>query len=1119
MQIKLINSVFYSRKYFLKCVMRVFVILCCATVFSLTPKLGGAQESKISIEADKIVNVDDVFDIIKSETDFIFVYQEDLFKDYPKVRLKKGRIKVGELLKQSLSRGAVNISFINDNIIVIREDVPYSGQKPQNLIRTGTVKDASGIPIAGVTVLEKSSERGVITNFDGQYSIKVSGVSSTLVFSFLGFKTQEITVGDQSVINVSLKEQRDELGTVVINAGYYTTSRKEQTGSISRIDSKTIEKQPVSNPLSAMIGYMPGVNIVQRSGAPGGGFKIEIRGKNFINANTNPLYIVDGVPYSSESLTTPFTTGQAVLDVSPLNLIDPSSISSIEVLKDADATAIYGARGANGVVLITTKKGKAGKTQVKLNMTTSMSRVPHFVDLLNTEQYLEMRREAYANDGINLETASSSVRAKAIDLLEWDQERDVDWQEVLIGGTAYRKTAQISFSGGSAQTQFLVSGGYQNETTVYLGDSEYSKATVQSTINHQSQDNRFQINLSTSYAVDDNQLPGHPSSSLTKAAQSLPPNAPELYDEDGNLNWEGWPSDLPNPLGQLESKYLATSNTLLLNTTMSYRFNANLEFKANLGYTDYHNDTKKTVPHTIYDPGLGFTSLRRSSLYANTASRQSWIIEPQIHWEKEWGNLGIKFLVGTTFQSQESNQIAHSVGGFTSNKQILNVGAAKFIYGINDTESEYKYQSFFGRLNFKWQDQYVINLTGRRDGSSRFGPGKQFGEFGAIGVAWLFSESKFLKDNTILSFGKLRGSFGLTGSDSIGDYKFYDAYSVSDTDYGGSSLESVGLFNFDYQWEVNKKIEAALEFGFLQDRITFTTAWYRNRSSNQLVGIPLPGITGFSLVSGNFGAVVQNTGFEVDVRTVNIHKGAFKWITTFNFSAPRNKLVKFDGLESSTFSKFYVVGEPLSIKKLYHLTGVDPDTGVYQYEDYNGNGSINNGVQDQQWIEHTAPKFYGGLGNTLNYKNWGIALFFQFKKHSANKFLTGATQVPGRGLQNHVVSILEDRWQNPGDQATIQRYTTGTGVEGSQALNAYSNRYYLSDTAYADASFIRLRNVSLNYRLPKAKSLGMDINIYVQGHNLLTLTKFKGPDPDTDSVNNSFLPLLRKFTLGLQLGF
>ncbi|TGV04584.1 SusC/RagA family TonB-linked outer membrane protein [Flavivirga rizhaonensis] len=1092
--------------------MRRFILLMCITLFSFIPKHTYSQNTKVVIGSTMEVTVYEVFDIIYAQTDYSFIYEDIWFKDLPKIVLKKGAIRVKKLLKMSLPMEDFNFAVMENNIILIKKKM--NDNKTQQRRLSGVVLDQEGQPIQGATVLIKGSAKGTITNLDGQFNIIAAHSETVLVFSSLGYKTQEITIGDQSSINVTLKEDIYKLDTVEIVGYYYKRSQRENPGNVYKIDAKTIEKQPVSNPLAAMNGYIPGVNIVQNTGLPGSGFKIEIRGKNFLDAGTDPLYIIDGVRYGSKSLSSP-VVNPVLPEGGPLSLINYFDIESIEVLKDADATAIYGSLGANGVVLITTKRGKAGETKIKVNVTTGFARVSRFIKLLNTEQYLDMRLEGLTNDGFALETILSPIQDAMPDLFEWDQNRYTDWQKVLIGGTANRNTGQLSFSGGSKQTQFMFSGNYQNETTVFPGDSKYGKASVQSNINHQSSDKRFQINVLTNYVVDDNRLP---LGGLTAEAYNLAPNAPALHNVYGDLNWDGWvPFIMDNPLGLLEGEYRAKSKNLLLSTVISYCPIPSLEFRTNLGYTDYRREEYKATLHTGFNPVLELTSITGSSIFINRASRHSWNVEPQIKWEKRWGNTNLNILVGTTFQQRVTNQFRISGEGFQNNNQILDVFAANKISDGLDLESKYNYHAVFGRLNFNWTGKYILNLTGRRDGSSRFGPGKQFGNFGAVGAAWLFSEETFLEDHKILSYGKLRSSYGITGSDNIGNYGFYNTYETpKNASYDGSILLPDKLRNPTLGWEETKKFEVGLELGFLQDRVLFTMAWYRNRSSSQLLDIPLPGTAGFNFVNTNFDATVENIGFEIDFRSVNIKNTDFEWTTSFNISIPKNKLVKFDGLEYSSFANQYVVGQPLNIQKLYRMTGVNPVTGMYQFEDYNNNGVIDSGplLEDRQWIEDTSPKFHGGLNNIFNYKRLSLELFFQFKKQRGADVFYDSNH-PG-GFSNQHALVL-NRWQKGGDEVSVQRYTIGSSVRGAEAVTAYSN-YRNSNARYTDTSFIRLRNVSLNYAIPKVGISGLDASIYVQGQNLFTITKSLKADPE-HSGDMITLPVLRYLTLGLELSF
>lgn len=971
--------------------------------------------------------------------------------------------------------------------------------KQQQSQITGTVT-FDGMPMTGVSVSVSGKQITAITAEDGKYSIDADATDS-LIFSYIGFATVTEPVSGRTVINITLKEDATALQEITVNAGYYSVKEKERTGSIAKIKASDIEKQPVSNPIAAMQGRMSGVNITQSTGTPGGGFSIQIRGLNSLRGQGNdPMYIIDGVPFASQSLGTS-SLSNAVLPglPSPLNSVNPSDIESIEVLKDADATAIYGSRGANGVVLITTKKGKAGKTKFNVQAATTIGNAVSNLDVLNTEQYLAMRREAFANDGVT----NYPVNAYDVDGT-WSQNRETDWKKELFGKTSYVHNVQASASGGSADTQYLISGTYRTETTVTPDDGQYRKGAINSSITHKSSDKRFNLNFTTTFSSEKNTLPGI---DLSRYAYTLAPNAPALYDSAGNLNWEN--GTFENPLGQIQGQYLAQTNNLLSNAQLSYKIFGGLTTKLSAGFNDVRVVENRTFPHTMNNPSFNTTSAN-SSVMNNNASRRSWIAEPQLNWLGNIGQAKIDVLAGATFQVQKQSIFSLYAEGFPSDALMQSFVAATTLMVLDDDASQYNYNAFFSRVNVNFKEKYILNITGRRDGSSRFGTGKRFANFGAVGMAWIFSKESFLANKgSFLSFGKIRGSYGITGNDQIGDYQYLDTYSVTPNIYDGvTGLQPTRLFNPDFGWETNKKIEGAIELGFLKDRIFLSTAVYQNRSSNQLVGVPLPGTTGFPTVQSNLNATVQNTGLEVELRTVNIDKKDLKWNTSINFSQVKNKLLEYPDLEGSPYANTFVIGEPITVKRLYHYTGIDPVKGTYTFEDVNGDGKIT--ALDRTVNVDFSPEYYGGIGNNITYKNWNLDFLFQFVKQKAfNEMVNFST--PGV-FANQPIAVL-NHFPDGGDQETVQEYTAG-GNSGSRPAH---NLYIRSDAAVTDASYVRLKSLSLTYTVPSSWSKTFSGKVYLQGQNLLTFTKYNGVDPETQSI--LYLPPLRQITLGIQLGF
>jgi TonB-linked SusC/RagA family outer membrane protein len=963
----------------------------------------------------------------------------------------------------------------------------------------GTVSDGNA-PLPGVSIaIKNKSKVTAVSDYDGQYCL-IASAQDTLVFSYIGYKTIIVPVQGRTLINISLHPDATTLQEVKINAGYYSVKEKERTGSISRITASDIEKQPVSNVLATMQGRMAGVNITQDTGMPGGGFSIEIRGRNSLRSDgNNPLYIIDGVPYSSQDIGSAVTSGSLPARANPLNSINPGDIASIEVLKDADATAIYGSRGANGVVLITTKKGKEGKTAFTTNYQYGLGQVTRFMNLMNTSQYLAMRREAYANDGV------TTYPYSAYDVNgTWDQTRDANWQKELLGGTASYMNLQSSLSGGSAQTQFLLSGSYNKETTVFSEDFNYVKANGHANINHESENKKFRISFTAGYTAQFSNLP---ILDITRNAITLPPNAPPLYDADGNINWAD--DTFENPAAYLQGKIKSETFDFISNALLSYDLGLGFTAKSSMGYTDLRQEQKNLLPSTIYNPAYGMGS-ESTYVYANNLSRSSWIIEPQLGWSFNKDKSKIEALIGSTFLQQNGSQLVSSSQGFASNSLMENPASAAVYQIESSDETQYKYQAFFARVNFNWQGKYLINLTGRRDGSSRFGPGKQFTNFGAVGAAWLFGEEPFIKTNlSFLSFGKLRASYGTSGNDQIGDYQYLDTYSTSGSTYQGiAGMQPSRLFNPDFGWESNKKLEFALETGFLNDRIFLTAGWFRNRSSNQLVGIPLPGTTGFSSLQANLNAEVENSGLEFSLRTVLVKQENFSWTAGFNLTALENKLLSFPGLEASTYKEQYVIGQPLNIVKVYQFTGLNDSNGAYQFKDVNGDGTLS-AVGDKKTIKYLSPEYFGGLENQFRYGSLQLDFLFQFVKQS-NYNENYRTSMPGT-MVNQAAGVTE-HWQQSGDTGPYQAYSATNGV-----LRAASTQFFQSDAAIGDASYIRLKNVALSYDLPKSWTKNFSCKFSLEGQNLLTISPYKGMDPEFKYIG--FLPPLRIITTGIQITF
>jgi TonB-linked SusC/RagA family outer membrane protein len=894
-------------------------------------------------------------------------------------------------------------------------------------------------------------------------------------------------------------EKVSHIEEVVLNAGYYKVKDKERTGSIAKVSAKDIENQPVTNVLSAAQGRMSGVSITQNTGTPGGGFDIQIRGKNSIRREGNePLYIIDGVPQASE---TPSPYSNKILpwsSINPLNAINPNDIESFEILKDADATAIYGSRGANGVIIVTTKRGKKGRSELKLNTSYSLSRITRPMEMMNTEQYISMRRQAFQNDSVAYPATMYDINGT------WNQSRYTNWQKELIGNMADAYAVQLSMSGGSENFSYQISYGHNEQTTVLPADFRYKTNNINANFSYLTPDRKLEFNLVNTFSFQQNNVQND---DLTLKSIMLSPNAPTLYTAEGNINWEN--GTFNNPVASLLSEY--SNKTAFFNNglNVSYKLFPFLSLKMNAGISYQNFEERSIKPHTINNPSFGQTSMNSTSSRNNQVNF-SYILEPQLVGAYKTGNHQFEFLLGATLQKTQSEQGAIQGKGFESNALIDNIGAASVKTISDQVRSQYNYTAVFARFNYQLKKRYIVNLTGRRDGSSRFGANNRFGNFGAVGAAWLFSEEPFLKDVKWLSLGKLRGSIGTTGNDKIGDYQYLNTYIISSGIYSGQTgLNPARLYNPDFSWEKTLKKELALEIGLFNGRFNFSGAYYENTSSNQLVGIPLPATTGFPSVQSNLPAKIRNTGWEFDTSVQVLRKGKFRYETSFNLSIPKNTLVEFPNLEGSTYSNQYMIGYPTTIAKVYQYEGIDPATGLYKFTDFNGDGKITS-PDDNKAVEKLGVRFFGGWSNNFRLGNWSASFLWQFVKQR-NWNYNRQMLLPG-ALSNQPVEVL-DAWSPSNPGGSYMEYSAGYNPQKLSLHGFFQN----STAAISDASYIRLKNVQLNYRIPMQKLGIKEAMVYVQGQNLLTITNYFGMDPEFYLVG--YLPPLKTYSLGFQVTF
>ncbi|WP_127125871.1 TonB-dependent receptor [Pseudoflavitalea rhizosphaerae] len=1057
--------------------------------FSLSISASGlAQTVTLS---GKEIPLKKIFAEIEKQTGYFVVWSKDQISHSKPVDVQASKQPLESFIKQVLKDQPLEYTIENQTIFIrLKKSPPSKNQLSITVAAdpvTGYVKDSNGEPLTGATVTIKGTSISVATGIKGYFSINAQP-GQTLIFSFVGYETQEQKVGTGEML-VVLPASANALDEMVI-IGYGTAMRRSNTGTVATVKNKDIVSQPVADPLAALQGRVAGLFVSTTSGFRGSNFTVRLRGQNSIGEGNDPLYIVDGVPYFSESLDQ-FTSAGG--NQSPLASINPTDIERIDVLKDADATAIYGSRGANGVILITTRKGKAGKTQFDFNIYSGASKVTNKVDMLSTPEYVALRKEAFANDG------GTPDDQNAPDLVLWDQNKATDWQDLIIGNTAKLTQVQASVSGGNEQTRFLLSTSYRNETTVLPNDLPFRRGAVYLNLDHSSVDKKFNITASVNYSgIKDRSL-----ASDVTSFYNMAPNYP-IYDDEGKFYWFG---TLQNPMAYLQRRNTNKTKNLVANSVIRYTVLPGLSVKTRLGLTQTNMDQMQVYPKVVFNP----TSSIGSMTYFGNSEVSSYIIEPQVDYTRKIGEGKLQLLAGGSWQENTRQGKSFIADGFSSEALMEDIGSAEEITVRTPTlYKKYNYNSFFGRATYNWKEKYIVNASFRRDGSTRFGPGYRFGNFGAVGAAWLFTEEGFFPENNVISFGKLRASYGTTGNDQIDEYGYLETWRSTSFAYDGvAGIYPSRLANPLFRWEENKKLEASLELGFLNDKILLTTNFYRNISDNQLVDFALTPQVGFAEMTANFPATVLNTGWEFELNSTNISNKEFTWKTAFNLTVNKNKLKAFPDLESSTYKDTYVVGQSLTIVRGFQFNRIDPQTGLPEFLDLDKNDDISD-PDDFVTLGKTMPDYFGGFRNTFNYKGFELDFLFQFVKQEGRNINYGYLSRQPGALQNMTIDA-QDRWRKTGDIANVPKASlTGAGAD--------YNNYRLSSAMWGDASFIRLKNLSLRYDLSKlVKRYKLNnLSVYVLGQNLVTITSYDGFDPETQGL---VMPPMKTITAGLQFNF
>lgn len=942
-------------------------------------------------------------------------------------------------------------------------------------------------PLPGANVKVKNTSIGTITDVEGMFTLEIPEDAKTLVISYIGYVSQEMTVNNQSSFDITLVQDITQLQELVV-VGFGTTSRKLLSGSISKIESEDFENVIKQSLDVALQGKATGVQVNSNTGTPGAALSVEIRGANSIGAGTQPLYVVDGIPITTGDYAQIGMEGQ---NINALADIDPDDIASINVLKDASAAAIYGARAANGVVLIETKSGESGKTKINISTYTGVQSIPQKLEMLNASEFIE-----YLND------VSSGLGDG------FDASVNTDWQDEIFR-TAPIHEAEINLSGGSDKTQFYVSGGYFEQQGIVLG-TDYNRINGRLNINHDISDNfRIGAKITTSRALN-NRVPGD------QTINGVLPNAiskPPIYrvrDEEGSYLEQGFWAN-PVAIGnEALNKIVSLRN--ISNVFAEYDILPSLSFKTQWGYDFYNLDERR------YEPTTTRRGAQSNGYGIDASTRVTRLVQQStLNYQQDFNQHSLNILGGYSFEI-ENERSAFLQGINFPVDELQYISQAGQVEETAGTEFMKELQSFFGRVNYVFDNRYILTFNFRYDGSSNFGFGNEYSFFPGVSAAWNLSDEDFFQVNGIENL-KIRAGYGLVGNENIGPDNFRRSYAGGFNYRNSPGLVPARIPNRGIRWETSKQSNVGIDLAMLEGRLSFTIDAYYYLTEDLLLDRPLPGNIGFTSVADNIGSL-ENKGLEFGIDGI-IADGDFKWNSNFNISFNRNKILELYNnqpiLNVGRGQNAVIVGEPIGVFYHWKSLGVDPSTGDLVMEDINFDNQIN--ALDRQVVGNPNPDFTGGFTNNFAYKNFDLSVFLQF--NYGNEIYNGVRQYTENmafGESDNQLATIKQRWRQPGDLAPIPR------IDGEYNTDVTS--HYIED-----GSFLRLRNVTLGYNFPSETLSAIGISnfrLYVTGQNLLTFTNYSGYDPEVNysglstisrGVDFFTFPPARTMTVGAKVSF
>jgi len=1096
-------------------IMKLIVILLTVSFLQVS---AASYAQKISLTV-KEASLQSVFKKLRKQSGYNFLYDSDMLNDAKRVSISVDGAPLDKVLNECFADQSLTYVIDNNTVIIRRKTTAVTTSAPaiQAAIVTGKIVDQKGVALPGVTVRVKGTDNATVTDLNGAYSIKLPTGNETLTFSFIGFLTQEVPANGKTSINVTMQEQLSALDEVVV-VGYGTQRKGDITGAISSVSGKTLKDQPGANFQSSLEGKTAGVQIIQNSGQPGSTAQVRIRGFTSIN-NSDPLYVIDGIPLASNDV----------------NIIDPANIESIDILKDASAQAIYGSRGANGVILIKTKKGIKDHPEISFSTYQGMSQIRKTLDMVNASNYIALNDEAYTNAG----------KPTPFDNPPGDYTSTTDWQKAIFR-TAFTQDYSLSISGGSPTVSYRVSGGYLDQNGTILG-SDYNRINISNNLTFNPKSNieigeSFNFNKSLTHSID---------GSINNEAIAEDPTIP-VTNPDGSYSATKY-SDIINPVAKIHYLYENQPYNqygLLANTYLQYKPIPGLALKTSYSADIKFTDNKQFTP--TYDVAPNFNN-PNASLYEQKDQAINWTWDNTATYDFNLGKDNhVTVLGGVSMERFTYNYIHGSDQGQPGNDpylQYLDAGISNVTVG--GSQQEWDLLSYIGRLNYNYLGKYFLTATIRRDGSSKFGTNNEFGNFPSASLGWVASNESFFPKNNTLSYLKVRGSYGVVGNQAPLGYYDYSAtintnyYAVGNPASAQPTADPSGIPNPSLKWEQDVQWNAGFDYHLFGDHVSGSFDYYSKTTKNMLLSLNILAESGFTQGPRENAGSMRNSGIEFSADYTTKLATDFNFNAGLHFATIKNEVLSLKQTGEQIFSggfkpgnfELTEVGHPIASFYGYEADGIfqteqdvkDHATqqtgtapGDIRFKDLNGDGVINQA--DQTFLGSPIPKLTYGFNVGGSYKNFDFNMYFDGvygnKIAAAYEYYTYGFFVSNYNLQQAALG----RWTRPGTSNTLPRL-----ISTDPNNNSRPSSFYLQS-----GSYLRLQNISIGYSLPQdllKKTRIKALRVYIAAENLLTFTKYTGYDPEIGTQNQGYngtlnlgiddaiYPQSRTFTAGANLSF